>query len=197
MRETEITVQILGDVESAKRQIESAGLDKMSEFTMTDHYYSKLTKEQIKKLQYEEIIRNSFLLRSFSEEGRPPRILYKNKVLDEQGNVVAEDKVVSIVDDEKNAQRVFDMAGIPCWCEMVQEMTLYKNDKMKFVVQEIDGLGAFIEYEEDDSMTGLDEMEKINLMLSNLKNLGISFGDDFSCKKVYMKLMQEEEIFNM
>ena len=197
MRETEITVQILGDVEVAKQQIESSGLIKVSEFTMTDHYFSKMTKEQIKKLPYEEIIRNSFLLRSFSQEDRPTRILYKNKVLDEQGNVVAEDKVVSLVEDEEKAKKVFDMAGIPCWCDMVQKMTLYKNEKMKFVVQEIDDLGAFIEYEEDESMTGLDEMEKINLMLSNLKNIGVSFGNDFSCKKVYMKLLQEEENFNM
>ena len=197
MKETEITVQLLGDVEEVKRNLESRGLDKVSEFVMTDYYYSKLTREELKKLPYEEIIRNSFLLRNFNVEDRPPRILYKNKVLDENRNVVAEEKVVSIVDDEKKAKKVFDMAGIPCWCEMEQKMTLFKNSKMKFVIQEIDNLGAFIEYEEDDSMAGLNEQEKINLMLGNLRDLGISFGEDFSCKKVYMKLMQEEDSLNM
>ena len=50
MQETEITVKILGDVEQAKQQILSMGLEKISEFTMTDRYYSKLTREEIKLL---------------------------------------------------------------------------------------------------------------------------------------------------
>ena len=193
MQETEITVKILGDVEQAKQQILSMGLEKISEFTMTDRYYSKLTREEIKLLPYEEVIKNSFLLRNFDQKSRPPRLLYKNKVLDDSGNVVAEEKVTCIVENEVSARKVFDMARIPCWCEMAQKMTLFKNEKMKFVVQEIEGLGAFIEYEEDESMASLNELEKINLMISNLKHLGISFGDDFSCKKVYLKLMQEDE----
>ena len=40
-------------------------------------------------------------------------------------------------------------------------------------------------------MKNLSEYEKINLMKNNLSNLGLKLGDDFSCKKVYMKFLKE------
>jgi len=194
MKETEITVEILGNVEETKKKIEESGLNIVSKFLMKDYYYSKLSLEELEALAYEDLIKNSFLIRSFKgdSKNRPNSILYKNKVLDAKGNVIAEEKEYVVVGDEKKAKKIFDLAKLTCWCEMEQKMTLFQNEKMKFVVQEIDGLGAFIEYEEDESMQGLDEMGKVQLMLNNLKSLGIDIGEDFSCKKVYMKFKNQK-----
>ena len=56
---------------------------------------------------------------------------------------------------------------------------------------DVDGLGTFIEYEENDDIKHLSEQEKIDSMLNDLRSLGINFGSDYSCKKPYMKFKKE------
>ena len=70
-------------------------------------------------------------------------------------------------------------------------MLVYKKENVEFALQIIDELGIFIEYEEDETMQALSEKEKINVMLETLKNLGLKLGDDFSCKKVYLKFKKD------
>ena len=54
----------------------------------------------------------------------------------------------------------------------------------------IENLGNFIEYEEDETMDGLSEKQKIEKMANNLKELGFNLGTDYSVKKVYLKFKQ-------
>jgi len=65
---------------------------------------------------------------------------------------------------------------------------VYKKDEICFVVQCIKDLGIFIEYEEDDSMKNMNEKEKFNYMSKIVKQLGLKLGQNYSCKKVYMKI---------
>ena len=55
-------------------------------------------------------------------------------------------------------------------------------------VQVVDGLGIFIEAEEDNSIANLSEEQKFDHLKNKVAAFGFKLGDDYSCKKPYMIL---------
>ena len=49
-------------------------------------------------------------------------------------------------------------------------------------------IGLFIEYEEEENMKQLSSKEKFEKMKDFLISLKLKIGNDFSCKKVFLKL---------
>lgn len=191
MKETEITVQILDDVNDLINMLKNKNFSLEDEFDMIDYYFSKDDTETLKKLEYLDIINHSFLVRQIVGNDNSVNLMFKSKELDEKGNVIAEEKVKTPVASLEKALKIFKLSGLNNWCEIKQHMLVWKRGETEFAIQIIDGLGAFIEYEETESMKDFTEQEKIDAMLADLKDLGINIGDDYSCKKVYMKFMKE------
>jgi len=191
MKETEITVQILDDVNELINMLKNKNFSLEDEFDMIDYYFSKDDTETLKKLEYLDIINHSFLVRQIVGNDNSVNLMFKSKELDEKGNVIAEEKVKTPVASLEKALKIFRLSGLNNWCEIKQHMLVWKRGETEFAIQIVDGLGAFIEYEETESMKNFTEQEKIDAMLADLKGLGINIGDDYSCKKVYMKFMKE------
>ena len=187
--ETEITVELLENLEIAKNKLNNLGFIIKEKVLMTDYYFSKLPLDEILNLDYANLIKNSFLVRSVKTDNEEiNQIIFKKKILDNSNNVIAEDKIKTNISNLNSTVKLFSEAGLTNYTTLTQNMTVYSNGEMEFVIQEIDNLGVFIEYEEDDTMKGLTEQEKINTMLNNLKSLRLEIGNDYSCKKVYLKL---------
>ena len=188
MQETEITVELLESVDYAKKKLDTEGFEIVEEVVMTDYYISKFSTEELLAMDYSEIIRNSFIIRQvISPEETSLVLLYKDKTVDGNNNVIAEQKVKCPIENLQKALQIFDLCKLNCWCEIKQVMTVFKKGKIQFAMQEVENLGTFIEYEEDDDMKDMSEYEKIELLLSRLRDIGLELGDDYSCKKVYMK----------
>lgn len=190
MKETEITVEVLDNLDNLTKMLKEKGFVLESEFDMIDHYFSKHSTEMLKTLEYKDIINQSFLVRELTKNDYKS-LLFKSKVFDEDGNVIAEEKVKCNIDSIENAVKIFNLAGLNNWLKIKQHLLVFENDKFGFAIQVVDGLGTFIEYEETESIKHLPEQEKINSMLADLKSLGINFGSDYSCKKPYMKFKKE------
>lgn len=191
MQETEITVQLLESIESAKEKLNNEGFTAIENCVMTDYYFSKFTTEELLNMGYSELIRNSFIIRQVvSQTETSLNLLYKDKVVDENNNVISEQKVKTPIENLQKALKIFELSKINLWCELKQNMFVFDNGNMQFAIQDVEGLGTFIEYEEDESIKDLSEYEKINTLLGRLKNVGLEIGDDYSCKKVYMKFKQ-------
>jgi predicted adenylyl cyclase CyaB len=191
MKETEITVEILDDVNNLIEMLKNKNFSLVDEVDMIDYYFSKIDTETLKNMQYLDIINNSFIVRQIIGDEPSLNLMFKSKELDELGNVIAEEKVKTPVENLEKAIKIFKLAGLNNWCEIKQHMLVYKREETEFAIQIVDGLGSFIEYEETPSMSELTEQEKIDAMLADLKSIGINFGDDYSCKKVYMKFKKE------
>ena len=186
--ETEITVQLLENVEETLSKLNKQGFEIKEKVLMTDYYFSKLSLEELKKLNYAELIKNSFLVRNVKTNNEEiNQIIFKNKVLDDNNNVIAEEKIKTNISDLNSSIKLFNKAGLTNYTTLTQNMTVLSNNQIEFVIQEIDNLGTFIEYEEDNTMLTLSEQEKISTMLNNLKSLDLKIGNDYSCKKVYLK----------
>ncbi len=190
MKETEITVELLQGVETVKDLLKQKGFVITRDCLMEDWYFSRNDNSALNSFTYKELMKNSFLIRRLSNPSLC-QLIYKNKDVDEKGNVVAEEKVITKLDNAESAIRAMSLAGLTLWCEIKQNMFIFTNGKIEFALQEVVGGKAYIEYEEDSSVCGLDKRAKIEKMLQTLKDLGLRFGSDFSCKKVWLKFKNE------
>ena len=186
--ETEITVELLDTFENTLTKLINQGFEIKEKVLMTDYYFSKLSLNNLQALEYAELIKNSFLVRNVRTETEEiNQIIFKKKVLDSSNNVIAEEKIKTDISDLNSTIKLFKEAGLTNYTTLTQQMTVVGKDKIVFVIQEVENLGTFIEYEEDDSMSELTEQEKIDTMLNTLKTLSLNIGNDYSCKKVYLK----------
>ena len=187
--ETEITVELLDTFKNTLTKLINQGFEIKEKVLMTDYYFSKLSLDNLQALEYAELIKNSFLVRNVRTETEEiNQIIFKKKVLDSSNNVIAEEKIKTDISDLNSTIKLFKEAGLTNYTTLTQQMTVVGKDKIVFVIQEVENLGTFIEYEEDDSISKLTEQEKIDTMLNTLKTLSLNIGNDYSCKKVYLKL---------
>lgn len=192
--QTEITVEVLEDISSVKNKLLSNGFEILEEKVMKDYYFSKYSKQELLSFEYNELIKNSILVRNLiCKDKTINQILYKEKIVDNNNNVIAEQKHKCNIENIEDVVNIFNLADLNCWCEIIQNMFIFSNGGMCFALQEAEGLGLFIEYEEDEDMKDLGEYEKIQILLNRLKNLGINLGQDYSCKKVLMKFKKDNE----
>ena len=191
MKETEITVEVFDSVNDTIKKLISNGFEIIEKFDMIDYYFSKETTQTLLTLDYKQLINKSFLVRKMLTEKPYSQLMYKSKEMDSNGNVIAEEKIKSLIDNPEKTIKILKLAGLNMWCEITQNMYVFSKDKIQFALQIVDNLGSFIEYEEQDWMSHLSEHEKIKAMLSDLKDTGLKLGTDYSCKKVYMKFKKE------
>jgi len=187
MKETEITVQVFNNLDEIKSILNNLGFSIIEEYSMTDYYFSKYSADELKNFSYQDLIKNSFLVRDIKDANPKILLTYKNKELDKLGNVIGEEKIKCRLGILQNAIDIFNSAGLNNWCVLDQKIIVFKKEDICFAIQDVKDLGIFIEYEEDDSMKNLSPNEKISLMLDTLKQLNLNLGTDYSCKKVYMK----------
>ena len=189
MGETEITVEVYNDLKTIDKLLKEKGFFVNRKETLNDFYYTNFKLEELKNMKYSQLIKNSFFVRNVKGVNYEEFFLcYKNKVIDENENVISEEKIKSHIDNLENILQILNFANITNWCNLKQDMFIYSNNKVEFAVQIVENLGIFIEFEENDDMLGWAEIEKINYMVNYLKSLGLNLGDDFFCKKVYMML---------
>lgn len=79
-------------------------------------------------------------------------------------------------------------SGLNNYSAVKNNSYVYKKDEIVFIVQVIENLGIFIEYEEDDSRTIMKQQEKIDYMCNVVNSLNLKLGNDYFCKKVFMLL---------
>lgn len=190
---TEITVQVFNDLEYVKSFFENLGFSFVEKYYMNDFYFSKFNVEELKQMEYLQILNNSFLVREIKDDSCSVQLIYKKKEVDEKGQVLNEEKVRVKLDNLENALKIFNLSKINKWCELKNTTYVYKKGEIELLVQNVDDLGVFIEFEEFDSIKNLSDTEKIEYMTSYLKTFNLKFGEDYSCKKVYMKFLKKFE----
>ncbi len=191
MQKTEVTVQVLNSLEETVSILSKNGFELIEKWTLNDYYFSKFNKKQLKNMNFSEIMSNSLLLRQCIGNQNQQQFIYKKKEFDTDENVVSEEKFSVEIDDIEKARKILSRAGLTEWCKITDKNRLYKKEDFEIDLQVVDNLGIFIEFEENESMKDLNSLEKREKMISMLKTLELNLGDDFSCKKAYLKFKSE------
>lgn len=188
MAQTEITVQVFEDFESIKNKLEKCSFLPAETFVLDDEYYSKYSLAKIVSLDYAALIKNSILLRQITDAKTQTQLIYKNKTIDQNGVVVAEEKHKTTIENKSAAQNILSKVGLVCYSKLLQKCHVFKSPNYSLVVQMVDNLGIFIELEESKQMSALSVGEKIAQLTRLAQSFNLKLGTDYSCKKPYMML---------
>ncbi len=190
MGQTEITVQVFENITTLKQKLVSLGFTEKDEFTGADYYFTTLRENEIKNATYKELLDSSVIVRSFKTKHSSDiksSLLFKNKVLDDGGNVISEEKVTTKVDDCNTAVKILNLAKLNNWVTLKQQNAFYVLGEKTIIVGTVEGLeGSFMEIEEYDSIKNLSPEEKIKNLVSYAESFGFKISTDTSVKKVYM-----------
>jgi len=186
---TEICVQIKGNLQEVKKSALEKGFQFVESYNNHDTYYTNISKDDLKKVNYKKLIDSSMIVRHItSENWEVKKLVYKKKTLDNSGNVIEEIKTNVNVDDTNKLNTIFTNMGLTCWCDFVNENNEFKKGEIVLNIQYVKELGVFAEIEEFDSIKNKSDKEKFNILIDIINSLGFDIGDDYSCKKPYIYL---------
>ena len=130
MAETEITVQVFEDLMTVCNKLENLGFEKTRKFKMSDWYFSKYSDKELSAFGYAKAISSSVLVREIIEKTTEKVLCYKAKIIDEEGNVVSEEKVATEVEDIDKTILLLNLAGLNMWEEVKNKSIIYKKDNI-------------------------------------------------------------------
>lgn len=188
MKQIEITVRLTEKIEDAISKLENKGFKKIRESDINDIYLSNLDIE-MKKENIQEFLKHSVLLRNLKLDGKEiKKITYKNKEIDNNGDVVSEQKVNLNCDDLKKAESLFNCLGFYNLIEVKYHVIVYEKNGNEFAFQIVENLGTLIEYENVNDFEGksIIEINKAkNEMLAYIKECNINITDEYDVKKAF------------
>lgn len=188
MNQTEITCQVFDSLENVFKCLKNQGYVQTDKFVLDDNYFCSYSISEAKRLSYAKLISRSILIREITDTTKEIQLIYKNKKLDKLGNVVKEEKYKTKIESGFEAKKILLSAGMNCWCHLVQDCCVFERDGNSLCLQNIKGLGLFVEIEENDGMRNLPSTQKIEDLKLFVHTLNIKIGSDYFCKKPYMFL---------
>lgn len=184
----EVTFLVRDSFEKAQEMLEKNGYELLSYRTMEDRYFSRFDDEELKNLTFPTIINNAILLRQMCDEHLVNYLCFKNKTYDENDNVIDEEKIQTTVAQYDVACEVLEKAGLNKFAGYLTHLYVYQKDDDCFALQKIDGLGLFIECEEDNRHKDLSVEDKKEELKQIVYSTGLALGDDPFVKKLEMYL---------
>jgi len=186
--QSEVTAEILCDIETIYNILQKKGFFFKEQLKQIDHYYTHLPINSA--TTYKELALNSFLLREIVLKrrymaGESSVLLYKRKRFDAAGNVIGEEKVSCDIEDTASADAVFQAAGLNNWCVKSITGHIFKKGNQELLIQEVDGLGIFVEIEEFEQQKGTN-YQRIEELIAFAKGLGLPLGNDMHVKINYL-----------
>jgi len=194
MNNTEVTVKVFNNYLDAVEIIKKYGFQLKEQYDLNDYYYSKYSLEELKAMDYKTLLKNSFILRDIVDDNPKVLLTYKDKVVDNDGVVLSENKSSTKVERLEETIKIFDKAGLTNWCKMTQTIDVFEKDGMEICLQNIIGVGLFIEYEWENNDCSMNSFEKIEIMKQRLDMIGLKLGTDYSVKKVWLKFRKENNL---
>ena len=141
------------------------------------------------------MLSSSIIVRSFKTKENPGlnnSMVFKNKTLDENNNVISEEKISTKIDNLENTLKILKYSNLNNWLNLSQQNAFYKLGEIVITVGTVKGLsGSFMEIEKYESIKNLSSEEKISKLLKLAKSLGFKISEDYSIKKAYMLFKQQ------
>ena len=186
MKQIEITVRLIENKQNAIKKLEMQGFKKIRESEVDDLYMTTKLKE-LNKDNIQNVLKKSVLLRRLKLENKEiKKITYKNKEVDKNGNIIAEQKINLDCSDLEKAKDLFEHLEFEELIRVKYKVMVYAKDEVEYAFQDVETLGTLIEYENIEDFNGksLDEInEAKNNMFNEIKNTCINLTEERDVKK--------------
>ena len=160
-QENEITIRILCSKEELVKHLEEKGLKKGRKFRLDDHYLiPKILK--IEELTIREILSKAVIIRNIDNYGKKVnKITFKNKNINEKGEIVSQTATSCEVLDYTEAIRFFEELGYYEIMNIIEDDIIYYNDKIELAIKDVYNGDLLIETETNKNITTIEELKKM------------------------------------
>ena len=160
----EVTVKIKGDIQTVCKNLESKDFRIVDEFTLNDTYF--IPKDlKIEKMTEREILAKAILIRNIRRKN-PDRIVkvltFKKKEIDENGNILSQEKAEVGVEDLEDAKKFLSVIGYKEIIRIKEKDITYERDGFKVSLKDIENGDKLIETDIVLENDRLNTVEKLN-----------------------------------
>lgn len=190
-QENEITIRILCSKEELIKHLEEKGLKKGRRFRLNDHYLIPKTLK-LEELTIREILSKAVIIRNIENDGKiVNKITFKNKNINEKGEIVSQTAISCEVIDYTEGIRLFEELGYYEIMNIIEDDIIYYNDKIELAIKDIYNGDLLIETETNNNIKTIEELKKM------IERLEILFEkDNYFVKKAEEtldKILKEKE----
>ena len=160
-QENEITIRILCSKEELIKHLEEKGLKKGRRFRLDDHYLIPKTLK-IEELTIREILSKAVIVRNIDNDGKiVNKITFKNKNINEKGEIVSQTATSCEVLDYTEGIRLFEELGYYEIMNIIEDDIIYYNDKIELAIKDVYNGDLLIETETNKNITTIEELLEI------------------------------------
>lgn len=194
MKQIEITVRLNENMQSAIKKLEMQGFKKIRESEIDDVYMTSKSSE-LNRDNIQNILKKSVLLRKLKLENKEiKKITYKDKEIDEKGDIISEQKINLDCTDLEKAKDLFKHLEFEELIRVRYKVIVYSKDKVEYAFQDVENLGTLIEYENTEDFEGR-TLEEINnakeIMYNEIKSTGICLTNEKDVKKAFELILNK------
>ena len=182
-QENEITIRILCSKEKLIKHLEEKGLKKGRRFRLNDHYLIPKTLK-LEELTIREILSKAVIIRNIENDGKiVNKITFKNKNINEKGEIVSQTATSCEVIDYTEGIRLFEELGYYEIMNIIEDDIIYYNDKIELAIKDVYNGDLLMEIETNNNTTTIEELKEI------IESLEISFEkENYFVKKAEERL---------
>ena len=182
-QENEITIRILCSKEELIKHLEEKGLKKGRRFRLDDHYLIPKTLK-LEELTVREILSKAVIIRNIDNDGEiVNKITFKNKNINEKGEIVSQTATSCEVMDYTEGIRLFEELGYYEIMNIIEDDIIYYNDKIELAIKDVYNGDLLMEIETNNNTTTIEELKEI------IESLEISFEkENYFVKKAEERL---------
>ena len=182
-QENEITIRILCSKEELIKHLEEKGLKKGRKFRLNDHYLIPKTLK-LEELTIREILSKAVIVRNIDNDGKiVNKITFKNKIINEKGEIVSQAATSCEVMDYTEGIRLFEELGYYEIMNIIEDDIIYYNDNIEIAIKDVYNGDLLIETETNNNITTIEELKEI------IESLEIPFEkDNYFVKKAEERL---------
>lgn len=160
-QENEITIRILCSKEELIKHLEEKGLKKGRRFRLDDHYLiPKILR--VEELTAREILSKVVIVRNIDNDGKiVNKITFKNKNINEKGEIVSQTATSCEVLDYTEGIRLFEELGYYEIMNIIENDIIYYNDKIELAIKDIYNGDLLIEIETNNNIKTIEELKEI------------------------------------
>lgn len=138
--ELELTVRLDKSLQEIQKILKEKGFDFKEECILEDLYMRKNKRYQ----SVEELLNECILIRKVNHH---LNFVLKKKEYLENGDLKKDQKLSLTIDNFENGKKFLEQIEYQTFFTLKQHMYIYQKEKLEFLVQVVDDLGIFLEYE--------------------------------------------------
>ncbi len=182
----EITVKVKSSFKDVIEILEKNNFEIIDKFYLDDSYFINESLD-IRNITIRQILENAVIVR---DVGRCKLLVFKKKEIDENGNILKQEKIECEIQSIDDAKSFLNAIGYKQLMEIIEDDICYSKDGLGLVLKNVRGGDNLIEVETTDKK-GLNTIEDLKEKILKL-NLPID-ESNFFVKKAEIEL---EKILN-